>query len=246
MPPANGALSITCDPSEVVADYESKPQNAKFNDSSYAILPNGTNCTAVCDSGYTAYSIFNCDDSSNVTYNMTCVFEQPEFCPLMCLPGFYFDRDLDRNNNNTNVAEHCRSCAAGKYTDNPYSFYCISCTPGRVTATNGSTSCSLCRPGYYSSLPGSTTCLACPLGYISASAQSTKCERCIPGRFSLVQNSSICTACPAGYFKPAPTTAVKNMRGEEVVAEDLDQSKSRRCLTNAQKEQCMNGGVPVG
>jgi hypothetical protein len=246
VPPVNGRLSAMCDPSEVVANYESRDENDKFSDSSYAILPNGTNCTAQCDPGFTASSLFNCNSSSSLSHNMTCRFEQPEFCPLMCLPGFYFDRGLDGGLNNTNEEEHCRSCAAGKYTDDPYSFNCISCTPGRIAARNGSTSCSLCNPGYYSSLPGSTTCLACPQGYISASAQSTKCERCIPGRFSFVKNSSNCEACPEGYFKPSPTLSAKNTRGEDVVVVDLASDKVLACFTNAEREQCVNGGVPIG
>eukprot|EP00937_MAST-01D_sp_MAST-1D-sp2_P003447 g3447.t1 len=80
----------------------------------------------------------------------------------------------------------CKSCPAGKYSDQAAATGCKSCTRGEYNAVPAQAACEKCARGTFSTRPAQTVCVGCPSGlYGDQTGQhdNANCKSCPVGKF---------------------------------------------------------------
>ena len=87
----------------------------------------------------------------------------------------------------------CTECKAGSKPDS-LNRACVTCDPGRFSASHGAENCTQCGAGYFQPLSNSTSCKDCIVGRFSEQG-ATSCLNCPSGRYNALANGANLDAC---------------------------------------------------
>jgi hypothetical protein len=228
-----GPCSVTTD-AECSYHCTNAPVNSYYTSGGKPFNVNNCDFTRRCNED--AFFRFMIDPATN------------EFLGCGCAQGyFYFE-----------LAQDCRPCFPGSYSDAIGAYQCTSCDVGTYQPAAGQTACAECPDGAFSPpasneredctckagyfgvvLANSGNCTVCAAGkYRGGETIPTVCLSCEAGKYS-TSGSQVCRACTANSYSPAMAPTCICNAGYEPTASDPQTMRCVACPAGKYKTSAM-------